>query len=49
MTAFVCLPELTRRAEACAAFDLFIKPQFCFSTPRPESLGVERMEEEGQN
>lgn len=44
MTAFVCLPELMWRVEACAAFDLFIKPQFCFSMPRPESLRVERME-----
>lgn len=44
MTAFVCLTELTWRAEACAAFDLFIKPQFCFSMLRPESLRVERME-----
>lgn len=42
MTAFVWLTELMWRAEACAAFNLFIKPQFCFSTSRPESLRVER-------
>lgn len=44
MTAFVCLTEIMWRLEASAAFDLFIKPQFCFSTSRPESLRVERME-----
>lgn len=49
MTAFVCLPELMWRVWARAAFHLFIKPQFCFSTPRPESLRVERMERKDRN
>lgn len=44
MTAFVFLTELTWRQEACASFDLFIKPQFCFSMLEPESRREEWME-----
>lgn len=44
MTAFVFLTELMWRGEACAAFDLFIKPQFCCSIPRPDNVREERKE-----
>lgn len=44
MTAFVFLAELMWRREACASFDLFIKPQFCFSMPKLESWREEWME-----
>lgn len=44
MTAFVFLTELMWRREACASFDLFIKPQFGFSRPKPESWREEWME-----
>lgn len=44
MTAFVLLTELMWRGEARAAFDLFIKPRFCFSRARPENVREERKE-----